>query len=129
MKQDQAIGSHNQQQGLPENRNQDTRSSTTVVKAGMDKPVKPALTDDEGNLHSKNSNQAKGYSEAKPTESWSTEKMAGEKEIGGKSPENQSPTTQKVYSEDHHEHIFEEHDPLDEQMENQRRKQAGEMPG
>jgi hypothetical protein len=129
MKQEQSIGSHNQQQGLPEKRNQDTRQTKTGFQPELDKPVKPAITDDEGNLQSKNSNTAKGYSEPKPTEAWSTEKSPEEKETRARAPENQSPATEKVYGDGHHEHVFEEHPPLDEKRENQLRRQAGEAQG
>jgi hypothetical protein len=55
MKQEQSIGSHNEQQGLPDKRNQDTSPSNTGFQPKLEQPLKPALTDDEGNLQSKNS--------------------------------------------------------------------------
>lgn len=68
MKQSQSIGSHNQQQGLPDENNEDTSSQKNDWQPHLQQPVKPAVTDDAGNLRRHDDNQAKGYSEAKPTE-------------------------------------------------------------
>jgi hypothetical protein len=94
----------------------------------MENPVKPVVTDDEGNLHSKNSNLGKGYSEPKPTEAWSTEKTEEEK-TAIHAPEDQPKSAGKVYGNNHQEHVFEEHPLPDDQEESQRRKQAGEVQG
>ena len=97
---EQNIGSHNEQKGLPDQRNQDTKVVKEDFPVETGNPAKPAITDDEGNLHSKSSNQAKGYSEPKPTEAWSEVLPPDDPGTAVLPPENQPANTEKVYGED-----------------------------
>src|SRR5215211_7560451 len=97
MNQKQSIGSNNQQQGLPDQRNQQTKSPDLNLKPAEGQPEKPAVTDDEGDVVDKHFKEAgKGYSENKPTEPWSNVKPH-DNTYSDKSPEQQSADQQKSY--------------------------------
>jgi hypothetical protein len=93
----QNIGSHNAQQGLPQERNQDTAPKSQPAIPELQHPVKPAVTNDEGNLQDDGGDQAKGYAEKKHTEAGSNEKPVGNEYAGSTAPQNQSEKTNKVY--------------------------------
>ena len=131
MQKDQSIGSNNQQEGLPENRNEDTNTSKgEPFSPVLDRPVKPAITDDNGNPVHKNSNEAKGYTEKKPTEAWSEVPPAGEPLNPPAEPGSQPVNREKVYgkgtdnfAEGSPGDTLPAHPPVEAQREEQGRKQ------
>jgi hypothetical protein len=52
-----------------------------------------------------------------------------EKDTSTRAPGNHTSSTGKVYGDKHQEHVFEEHEPVDETSETERRKHAGEAQG
>ena len=131
MEKDQSIGSNNQQQGLPGNRNEDTETRTgKEFSASLDHTVKPVITNDNGNVSSQNSPAAKGYSEKKPTEPWSEIPPAGEPLNQPAEPESQPGNREKVYGEGTGNMAagkppdrLDDQPPVEEQREEQARKQ------
>jgi hypothetical protein len=126
MNQQQSIGSHNQQQGMPGNGNEQT-APADKPKPNNQQPEKPAVTDDAGNQVDKHSEDAgKGYSEKKPTEPYSEQSPTDDTSEQA-APEDQSGSSEKVYgagTESQHEN-FREYKPFPHQL-SQEEKEAYE---
>ncbi|MES2648707.1 MAG: hypothetical protein V4717_17660 [Bacteroidota bacterium] len=137
MNQQQSIGSHNQQQGMPDNRNEKT-TPAEKPKPNNQQTEKPAITDDAGNQVDRLSEDAgKGYSERKQTEPYSKQ-ASSDNPTENAAPEDQSRSSEKVYgagTEHQHENL-KEHNHFPQQLSQEEKeafekriRQSGNVPG